>query len=146
MEATNKEEIYTNQKQINIEKLEFTNFLIDSHLHFQYFTDEEIKAIIEQCYKASDIKYFLTNSTCKEDFERTINISKFEIDQNFSKNNKDYDLHQIVFPGIGHHPWYLQNIAENWLENLEDKIKELEAKQSNYFIGEIGIDGGRPKK
>lgn len=128
------------------EKLELSSFLIDAHLHFQYFTNEEVKNIVEKCYNNSEIRYFITNATCFDDFERTINLSGFKIDDKIAELNKDYDLNQIIFSGIGHHPWYLENIADNWLETFEKKIIDLEEKKCNFFIGEIGIDGGKPKK
>jgi len=128
------------------EKLQLSSFLIDAHIHLQYYTNEEVKNIIEKCYKDSEIKYFLTNSTCLDDFDRTFELSAFKIDEKIAELNKDYDLNQIIFPGIGHHPWYLENIDDNWVEILEKRILDLESKKCNFFIGEIGIDGGKPKK
>jgi Tat protein secretion system quality control protein TatD with DNase activity len=146
MEEVINEKNHEKEIQEKLENLEITNFLIDSHLHFQYYSDDEIKNIVEKCYKDSEIKYFLTNSTCLDDFDRTINLSEFKLYEKISEVNKNFDQNQIIFPGIGHHPWYLENIGENWLETLENKLLELEDKKYSFFIGEIGIDGGRPKK
>jgi len=122
------------------------DYLIDSHLHLQYFSDDEINTLIQKCNVDGNIKYFLSNSTCDEDFDRTISFSKFKLSNEICRIN-DSDLEeQIIFPGIGYHPWYLENLKIDWLENLEKKILFLEKNKHNYFIGEIGIDGGRPKK
>ncbi len=108
------------------------NTLIDAHCHFQDFTNEEISSIIIRC-KEKNISFFLTNSTNKNDFERTLNISN---------SNKE------LIPGFGYHPWYLDEPVnnENWFEDYKNYIKYLEEMKIIYFIGEIGIDGGKPKK
>ena len=105
---------------------------IDSHCHLQYFKQEELKKIISKC-KENNINFLLSNSTCKDDFENSIQIS-----QNFPE----------IIAGLGHHPWYLENIAENdlWFEEFKLCCEKLESQNINYFVGEIGIDGGKPKK
>jgi Tat protein secretion system quality control protein TatD with DNase activity len=107
-------------------------FWIDPHCHLQYFTQEELINIIAIC-KEKNLNYFLTNSTCKEDFNQTIEISK---------------TFPGVIPGIGHHPWYLEKMfeKENWFEEYKEYCEQLDMEGVNYFIGEIGIDGGKPKK
>ena len=75
-------------------------FLIDSHLHLQYFTNEELESIIKKCLNSEfPIKYFLTNSTFNKDFDKTLEISK-------SLNIK-FNLPNLIIPGIGYHPWYI---------------------------------------
>lgn len=138
----NKNEFNSNKE----ENIDLDDFLIDSHLHLQYFTDEEISFIIKKCFLDSNIRYFLSNSTCSNDFARTINFSELKSSDFINCQNKENIIAQIIFPGIGHHPWYLENIENDWSDNLEKKIIELEKKNCNFFIGEIGIDGGRPKK
>jgi len=138
----NKNEFYTNIS----ENTELNDFLIDSHLHLQYFTDEEINIIIKKCFLDSNVRFFLSNSTCSNDFERTIKFSELKFSDIINSQNKENIISQIIFPGIGHHPWYLENIDNDWCDFLEKKIIELEEKNCNFFIGEIGIDGGRPKK
>ncbi len=107
------------------------NFFIDPHCHLQYFTIEELTNIIEN--ENANFKYYLTNSTSREDFDKTLEISN-----KFSK----------VIPGIGHHPWYLEELVKNdsWFEEFRNFCNSLNDKGINYFIGEIGIDGGKPKK
>jgi Tat protein secretion system quality control protein TatD with DNase activity len=113
-------------------------YLIDSHCHLQYFNMEEIKGIVEKC-NTNRIKYLLTNATCMQDFDYTIEISKI--------NNTDSD--KVIIPGVGYHPWYLDDCVKDnstWYEDMTQYINKLEVGGCNYFIGEIGIDGGRPKK
>ena len=115
----------------------------------QYFSSEELNKILEKCFNETDIRYFLTNSTCYDDFEKTINLSYITIPEKILMLKPELNTPDKcrIFPGIGHHPWYLENLPENWYENFENFIKEnLEDKKKKYFIGEIGIDGGRPKK
>jgi Tat protein secretion system quality control protein TatD with DNase activity len=109
-----------------------SQFWIDPHCHLQYFSREELKIIIGKCNE-NNLNIFLTNSTCREDFDKTIEISK---------------SCPGVVPGIGHHPWYLEKIVdnENWYDEYKEYCEKLEKEGITYFIGEIGIDGGKPKK
>ena len=73
-------------------------YFFDSHLHFQYFNDDQINEIVEKCLDEKlDIKinFFLTNSTYRSDFDRTVKISD-------TVNSK---FPATVIPGIGYHPW-----------------------------------------
>jgi Tat protein secretion system quality control protein TatD with DNase activity len=113
-----------------------SDFIIDSHCHLQYFNETELQKIIEES-KNGGVKYLLTNATSSKDFDETLKLAK---DANTFFN----DL--IVIPGIGHHPWYLEDISETWYDELLKYTNNLEVNNIKYFIGEIGIDGGRPKK
>lgn len=110
----------------------YQNTLIDAHCHFQDFSNNEISDIIKKC-KENNFSYFLTNSTNKNDFERTLTIS---------------NSFKELIPGFGYHPWYLDEPVsnDNWFEEYVDYTKKLDEKKVTYFIGEIGIDGGKPKK
>jgi TatD DNase family protein len=109
-----------------------SDYLIDSHCHLHYFTMEEIHLLLTNCME-SNIRYLLTNSTLYEDFDKSFQI---------------HEKYPYVIAGIGHHPWYLQDIANStsWLEEIKAYSSKLEEKKIKYFIGEIGIDGGKPKK
>lgn len=113
-------------------KMENQKLIIDPHVHFQYFDKHQIAEIISKCEEAN-FSYFLSNSTNSLDFDKTVQLSK--------------DFKQIL-PGVGHHPWYLEDLVgkENWFEEFVDYTKKLDEDGVRYFIGEIGIDGGRPKK
>jgi hypothetical protein len=74
------------------------DFLIDSHLHLQYFNNDEIFSIIKSCLSNEiPITTFLTNSTSNEDFDKTIELSKLV--------NSSLNVPNLVIPGIGFHPW-----------------------------------------
>ncbi len=73
-------------------------FFIDSHLHFQYFSCEELDSTIQRCLNNQiPFKHFLTNSTYNKDFDNSIEIAQ-RINANFQKEN-------LIIPGIGYHPW-----------------------------------------
>lgn len=123
------------KRLFNILKMENAlsySFMIDPHCHFQYFSNDEISQIITTC-KKENFHYFLTNSTCREDFDTSIELS-----QNFPE----------ILSGIGHHPWYLESLVENdnWFDDFTEYANKLADKGITFFIGEIGIDGGKPKK
>jgi Tat protein secretion system quality control protein TatD with DNase activity len=111
---------------------------IDSHCHLQDYTQEELKKILEQC-NAKNLNIFYTNATSKEDFEKNIIIS-----QKYTNNKYK------IIAGLGYHPWYLDyplNNQNNWLDEFKSYIKgNLIDKKIKFFIGEIGIDGGKIKK
>lgn len=41
-----------------------------------------------------------------------------------------------VYPTIGVHPWFIQNLSSNWLEKMENLLKQ----NQTLMIGEIGLD------
>ena len=124
------------KKFIKMEANSITNnntlYLIDAHCHFQYFTYDQIKIIISKCEK-DNFSFYLSNSTTREDFDTTIKMAK---------------VFPNIIPGVGHHPWYLENLvqSDNWFDEFVVYNKQLEESGIKYFIGEIGIDGGKPKK
>lgn len=82
-----------------IELITQNSFYIDSHLHFQYFSNDELESIIKRCLNNEiPLRHFLTNSTYNKDFDRTIEIAK--------SLNMQFNLDNLVIPGIGYHPWY----------------------------------------
>ena len=121
------------EKNIN-----FISNYIDSHCHLQDYTEKELEKILGQC-NIKNLNIFYTNATSKEDFEKNILISK-------KYTNNKYK----IIPGLGYHPWYLDyplNNEKNWLGEFKNYIKDnLIDKKIKFFIGEIGIDGGKIKK
>ena len=113
-------------------------FYIDSHCHLQDYSKEDLQLILESCEK-SNINLLYTNATNKDDFEKNLIIS-----QTYSSNKIK------IISGFGYHPWYLDypiKNDKNWFEEFKDFIKSnLIDKNINFFIGEIGIDGGKIKK
>lgn len=110
---------------------------IDSHCHLQEYKDDELDQVLNSCsQKGLGIIY--TNSTNDKDFEKTLEISS-------NKSNKGIK----IIPGFGVHPWYLDEVinnVENWFEKFKEYIFSLKNKNIKFFIGEIGIDGGKIKK
>jgi TatD DNase family protein len=110
---------------------------IDSHCHLQDYSEEELEKILNKCNK-KNLNILYTNATSNEDFDKNINIYK-----KYSNNNMK------IIPGIGYHPWYLDNPTnnENWFNDFKNYIEQnLISNKIKFFIGEIGIDGGKIKK
>lgn len=115
---------------------------IDSHCHLQDYANEDLNDILNSCSNIN-LKIFYSNSTSEADFQKNLDISQ---NQEILKNN---NISKIIY-GIGYHPWSLNyplNNKEKWFDELVEFINEnLIKKKIKYFIGEIGIDGGKIKK
>ena len=124
-----------------MENTEEVNF-IDSHCHLQDYTSEDLEKILLDCSKIN-IKVFYSNCTNYEDFEKNLKIT-----QN-TELIKKTNISKIIY-GIGYHPWSLDypiNNKEKWFDEFIKYINEnLIQKNIKFFIGEIGIDGGKIKK
>lgn len=113
------------------------NKYIDSHCHLQDYSSLELDQILSDC-KNRGLQLLYTNATNKDDFDETINISKTKSTEKLK-----------ILPGIGYHPWSLEYPInnKNWFEEFKLYIDEnLIKKKLPFFIGEIGIDGGKIKK
>ena len=77
------------------------------------------------------------------DFQKNLNLS---INEDLIKKN---NITKIIY-GIGYHPWSLNyplNNLDNWFNELVTFINDKLLKNKiKFFIGEIGIDGGKIKK
>jgi TatD DNase family protein len=98
--------------------------LIDAHVHL---SDNEYVGHVDEVVadaKASGIKALVTNSmdfaTCQND----INLSQ--------------KYPELVYPALGIHPWNVNVLKENELEETQKFIQEN--KKSIVAIGEIGLD------
>ena len=115
---------------------------IDSHCHLQDYANEDLNDILNSCSNIN-LKIFYSNSTSEADFQKNLDISQNQ--EILKKNN----ISKIIY-GIGYHPWSLNyplNNKEKWFDELVEFINEnLIKKKIKYFIGEIGIDGGKIKK
>jgi TatD DNase family protein len=115
---------------------------IDSHCHLQDYANEDLNDILNSCSNIN-LKIFYSNSTSEADFQKNLDISQ---NQEILKMN---NISKIIY-GIGYHPWSLNyplNNKEKWFDELVEFINEnLIKKKIKYFIGEIGIDGGKIKK
>ena len=115
---------------------------IDSHCHLQDYTQEDLVNILKNCSEIN-LKIFYTNCTCEEDFQKNLDIALN--DELLNKNN----VKKIIY-GIGYHPWSLNYPIKNpdtWYNELISYINDKLIKNNiKFFIGEIGIDGGKIKK
>ena len=115
---------------------------IDSHCHLQDYTQEDLVNILKNCSEIN-LKIFYTNCTCEEDFQKNLDIALN--DELLNKNN----VKKIIY-GIGYHPWSLNYPIKNpdtWYNELISYINDKLIKNNiKFFIGEIGIDGGKIKR
>ena len=115
---------------------------IDSHCHLQDYTSEDLDNILRDCSKIN-LKILYSNCTCEEDFQKNLDLS---INEDLIKKN---NITKIIY-GIGYHPWSLNyplNNPDKWFNELVTFINsKLLENKIKFFIGEIGIDGGKIKK
>lgn len=114
------------------------NKFIDCHCHLQYYSKEELKTLLKCCIQRGVIG-LLTNSTNPNDFKITLDIVN---------NNNPINNHDIkIIPGFGYHPWELTYASKHsyWSEEFISFLNTIPSS-IKYFIGEIGIDGGKIKK
>ena len=115
---------------------------IDSHCHLQDYSQEDLDNILKHCSN-NNIKVFYSNCTCESDFQKNLEISQNK--EILQKNN----ITKIIY-GMGYHPWSLNYPLKNpekWFEEFIQYINENLIKNNiKFFIGEIGIDGGKIKK
>lgn len=129
------------EKKIHLEVQDNISF-IDSHCHLQDYSPEDLDIILKHCSN-NNIKIFYSNCTCEKDFQQNLDISLNK--ELIQKNN----ITKIIY-GIGYHPWSLNyplTNLEKWFDEWKEYIQEKLVKNNiKFFIGEIGIDGGKIKK
>ena len=115
---------------------------IDSHCHLQDYNKEDLDNILNKCSEIN-LKILYSNCTCEQDFQKNLDICLNE--ELLKKNN----IKKIIY-GIGYHPWSLNfplNNPETWFHEFISFINDKLIKNNiKFFIGEIGIDGGKIKK
>lgn len=99
---------------------------VDAHIHL---SDEEyakhIDEIIDEAEKAS-IVALVSNSM---DFETSVGSLKLA---------RQYP--HMVYAALGIHPWSVNSLSENELQEMSDLISKEGRKESVIAIGEIGLD------
>lgn len=96
---------------------------IDAHNHLQDSRYDAMRpSLMEQCNK-SGVLYSAVNGASPDDWPLVANLAK-----NYS----------WVIPNFGVHPWYINNLAPDWQEQL---VNLLDSFPSG--VGETGIDGWR---
>lgn len=97
---------------------------IDSHIHLQDIKTVNATEFFIQAFLKKQEK-FVCISAKEEDWNKVEELSaKFE---------------DKIFPAIGIHPWYVENLSLGWEGRLEDKL----IKNQSLLIGECGLDGAK---
>ena len=111
--------IETYKMSLGIERSNVT-LLVDTHGHAQ------LNRVPEAVYAAPDgdnpfrgLKS-LTCSVEPEDWQATLDLASSSVD---------------VLPALGVHPWYLEDLPEDWLETLENLLSQ----HPSAIVGEIGL-------
>ena len=94
----------------------------DAHTHLQMMPD--LKKTIENALKKG-VCGFICNSTGPDDWDKVTAISL---------------KYSQVIPCYGVHPHYIENLPNDWFENL----KLLLQKDDLAMVGEIGLDNLKP--
>lgn len=103
------------------------NRFTDSHCHIDFTEfDENREQLLAQCYSANITK-IIVPAVSPFTWQTLLNIS-----------NKDKSNCQLL-PCLGIHPWYLNDLNDSHLSQLETTIAEN--KQQLIAIGETGLDG-----
>jgi len=93
----------------------------DCHTHVQDYEPDILKLIMDNAIK-SGVKHMMCNSTSDKDFEKVRNLCE--------------KYSSVLLPSFGIHPWFLDDLSEDWEEKLAKILKEVK----NSMVGEIGID------
>ncbi|MDR1694671.1 MAG: TatD family hydrolase [Lactobacillaceae bacterium] len=96
--------------------------IIDTHVHLQDFTSENVKDVIISSHGVG-IEKFICVSAKSEDWSK--------IEKLIHKYPKK------ILPAFGIHPWYAKDGKKNWSGELENMLK----KYPEALVGETGLDG-----
>ncbi len=105
----------------------------DSHCHLDDITfQKQLPELLTQCQHLS-IQRIIIPATSPDNFEQVLNLAK------------RYNDHAVkLYPCLGIHPWYLDNLNEDHLKQLTSKVQK--ARNNIIALGEIGIDGANIKR
>ncbi|MCP3942144.1 MAG: TatD family hydrolase [Desulfobacteraceae bacterium] len=93
---------------------------IDSHCHLHDARIyKEVPEIVARAKKVG-VQYMVSCATMEENFHRTAGLAS---------------AHAAVIPCFGIHPWFIDNLSENWQQELETFLIDPGAG-----IGETGLD------
>ena len=95
-------------------------YYFDSHIHLQDYKTQEVKNVVNNAIK-NNISRFINASAHPNDWGKVKNLS--------------LQYPQII-PAFGIHPWYIDNLDNNWIDKLEILIQN----NPQAMIGECGID------
>jgi len=95
-------------------------FFIDSHCHLHDSRIISDIPWIEDRARIANVKYMVSCATMEENFELTAKLSR-----NYTS----------ILPCFGIHPWFVNNISDQWKEKLEHYLLTYSSG-----IGETGLD------
>ena len=90
----------------------------DAHVHLQ--TLDNLPELMEQAKQAGFVG-FICNSTSPADWDKVLEIS---------------EVYEGVYPCLGVHPLYVENLPSDWLSRLEELLRG----HPTAMVGEIGLD------
>ncbi len=93
----------------------------DSHIHLQDYKTKNTQQIISEL-RNNDFAKLICVSSQPADFAEVARLTTLASD--------------LIIPAFGIHPWYLDKITDNWLEQLRTYL----LKYPQSIIGECGID------
>jgi TatD DNase family protein len=94
---------------------------IDAHIHLQDKAFEKDFDEVLAKAKSVGVEKFVCCSTSKKDWHKVLDLS---------------NLDDCIIPCLGIHPWFVKNVKDEDIENLEKLILQ----NKNAFIGEAGLD------
>jgi Tat protein secretion system quality control protein TatD with DNase activity len=102
-----------------IEKSAACRLIVDTHGHAQLARDRDEAYMLPKNEGATQLKS-ITCAVEPSDWQATLDFA--------SKS-------ESTLPALGVHPWYLEGLPENWLEELETLLLE----HPSAIVGEIGL-------
>ena len=105
----------------------------DSHCHLDDKAFQaQLPALLKQCAGLA-INRIIVPAIAPDNFDKVLNLAK-----TFHKKPIS------IYPCLGIHPWFLQQLNHTHLELLTEKVTQ--AKNEIIAIGEIGLDGAIIKR
>lgn len=117
----------------------------DSHCHLDDIAfNEQLPALLRQCQQLA-INRIIVPSIAPDNFSQVLKLAKCgsnHQDNNLSNSTNTNPIH--IYPCLGIHPWFLQNLNDSHLEQLHALV--IKSRNEIIAIGEIGIDGAIAKQ
>ncbi|WP_432799025.1 TatD family hydrolase [Poriferisphaera sp. WC338] len=94
--------------------------IIDAHCHLQDGSFAKDRQQVIEHAEQVGVQYLVCNATSPEDWDEILGFTA---------------RYPHVIPALGLHPWFIDQAPDDWLIQLEKRIK-----LSNALIGEVGLD------
>jgi TatD DNase family protein len=92
----------------------------DSHCHLQDNRyGKDLPEVLRRAEKAG-IKYMICCATSEKDWEEVALLA---------------EKYKNIVPSFGIHPWFLETLSDNWIDNLEGYLQRIHSG-----VGECGLD------